>query len=304
MEQRVSEIIREMGEMRRRIKGIEGKIYRMEEENKEFAKRIEMLEEESLRKVGEKEGLKEAWKKRGEELKEIREVMKKMTMKESESEMEEGEWEEWAEDLIEEEVKKKEEEKKDKEEEERRARGQREEREREWRRKVLIIKRGAKASKVLDIERWVRKVLGNKQMRILKTVSNRDATKVFFTNEREKEEVWERRELLRKEEDMIVDRWMNIEERKERFKLMERTSRLKEEFRRKGFKLVTLIDEGTKGGEKGCSRKEREVERGRERAHEARERKLEERRERTRGPNTSMKDRETCGKCCCGGGRV
>lgn len=66
MEQRVSELIKEVGEMRRRLKGLEGKVYHLEEENKEFLKRIEMLEEESWRKVGEKEGMKEVFKKREE----------------------------------------------------------------------------------------------------------------------------------------------------------------------------------------------------------------------------------------------
>lgn len=70
MEQIVAELIKEMEEIRR-MKGMEGKIYKLEEENKEFEKRVEMLEEECFRKVGEKERMKEN-----------REMLKKMSLKE------------------------------------------------------------------------------------------------------------------------------------------------------------------------------------------------------------------------------
>lgn len=96
----------------------------------------------------------------------------------------------------------------------------------------------------MEMDKWVRTVLGNKQVRIIRAVSNKDAVKVYFTSEKEKEEVWEKREMLRREEDMMVDRWLTIEERKERYSLLERTSSLKEEYKKKGFRLITRMDEG------------------------------------------------------------
>jgi hypothetical protein len=39
MEQRVSELIREMREMRRKIKGLEGKVYRIEEKKQGVCKK-------------------------------------------------------------------------------------------------------------------------------------------------------------------------------------------------------------------------------------------------------------------------
>lgn len=176
-----------------------------------------------------------------------------------------------------------------------------EEREKDLRRKVLIVKRGAKANRACDMEKWVRKVLGGKQVRVIRAISNKDAAKVFFASEKEKEEVWERKEMLRKEEDMMIDRWLNIEERKERYRLMERTSSLKEEYRRKGYTLTTKIDEGRRRKERGDHIKEWEIEREREKQSTTRGRKTEERRERMREVTPSRRSREKCRKCSCGG---
>lgn len=115
-----------------------------------------------------------------------------------------------------------------------RERRMREERERERRRKVLIVKRGAKTNR--------KGVLDNKIIKIVRAASNKDAAKVFFASDEEKDEVWEKKEYLRRE-DMVVDRWLTIEERKERFTMMESTSSMKEEYMKKGFKLITKMEE-------------------------------------------------------------
>lgn len=119
--------------------------------------------------------------------------------------------------------------------------------------KVLIIKREAKAIRALDVERWIRKVLEKRIVKIIRAASNKDAAKVFFVSEKKKDDVWEKRDYLRNEEDMYIDRWLTIEERKERYKLMERTSSLREEYRRKGFKLIAKM-EGGKRKEEGDRR--------------------------------------------------
>lgn len=51
----MSEVIKEIGEMRRRIKGIEGKVYRLEVENKKFCKEIRIIRGEIERLEKKKE---------------------------------------------------------------------------------------------------------------------------------------------------------------------------------------------------------------------------------------------------------
>lgn len=90
MEQKVAEVIKEIREIKRVVKSIEGKFNRMEQENKEMIKRMEFLKEESFKKVREMESIKEIMEKRAEEMREISEVMNRMSMTGEESEMEEG----------------------------------------------------------------------------------------------------------------------------------------------------------------------------------------------------------------------
>lgn len=73
--------------------------------------------------------------------------------------------------------------------------------------------------------------------------------------------MWEKREMLRREEDMMMDGWLTIEERKERYSFLERTSSLKEEYKKKGFRLITRMDEGGRRKEQGERKREWELER-------------------------------------------
>lgn len=122
----------------------------------------------------------------------------------------------------------------------------REEREKEWRKKVLLIKRGTRANKNMELEMWIKKSIKNKNIKIVRAVSNKDAAKIFFVSEKEKDEAWEKRDRLREEEDMFIDRWLTIEEREDKYNLME-ICRLKQEYKKKGIKLVTKMEEDYTG---------------------------------------------------------
>lgn len=58
MKERVSKLVRIVGEMRGKLKKIEGKYYRMGEKNKILEKRVELLQEESYKEEEGKEDLK------------------------------------------------------------------------------------------------------------------------------------------------------------------------------------------------------------------------------------------------------
>lgn len=78
---------------------------------------------------------------------------------------------------------------------------------------------------------------------------------------------------------MQIDRWLNHEERRERYFLGEEMVKLKEEYRRKGYRLVTKleIEDSEKKRESEGEKRRRE-----EKRKEAEERTIERRRERER----------------------
>lgn len=59
------------------------------------------------------------------------------------------------------------------------------------------------------------------KMKIVRTMGNKEAMKIFFMTEKKKEKVWERRKKLRAE-DMTIDKWLNCEERNERYAVCEK----------------------------------------------------------------------------------
>lgn len=166
MEAILGEVIKEIGEMRRRIKELEGKLYRSKEERIKMEKRIENLEEENWRRAGEIEEEKESKRKVKDDM---ADELKRMAMKKREEEcMEESECEE---DLEMVKIR----ERNEKERRDIKIEKWREEREeiereeiRKLEKKALIVKRGEKANKKMDLEKWIERNLRVEKVKIVK----------------------------------------------------------------------------------------------------------------------------------------
>lgn len=58
------------------------------------------------------------------------------------------------------------------------------------------------------------------------------------------EKVWERREELKKRYNIRIDRWVTMEERKERFIIMKMVFKLREENRKRGLNIDLYVEGG------------------------------------------------------------
>lgn len=86
------------------------------------------------------------------------------------------------------------------------------------------------------MEEWTREVLRSEKIKIVKSVGNKEAVKIFCKNERTRNEIWEKREELKLDYDMLIDKWMTSKKER-RDEMRENLRELKEENRKKGLKI-------------------------------------------------------------------
>lgn len=85
-------------------------------------------------------------------------------------------------------------------------------------------------------------MLKNEKIRIVRSVNNKEAAKIFCKNEKVRDEIWERKSELKEDYDMYLNKWLTIEERKGRYEVREKVKEMKEENRRKGLKIEVEVD--------------------------------------------------------------
>lgn len=193
---------KEIFEMERKIGGLEGKNLELMKENIEEKERVEEMEKEREKERKVMEGMLERkdieLRKVGNELEKLkgREKDKKGISVDNdrskilEIEREKGKCDDQKEKRI-----------------ERWAQNQKQKergiREREGSETALIMKRGAKALRRGDFERWLVERLKKDDVKIVIRRENKEAAEVFFKNKKERDEVRRRREELRESYDML-----------------------------------------------------------------------------------------------------
>lgn len=74
---------------------------------------------------------------------------------------------------------------------------------------------------------------GNKEIKIVRVIKNKEAAKVFFRNRKERDEICNRRNILKEKYGMLMDEWLDMEERKKRFGRMDKVKELRRELKEK-----------------------------------------------------------------------
>lgn len=56
---------------------------------------------------------------------------------------------------------------------------------------------------------------------------------MFFRNKKERDDIWENRNILKEKHDMLIDEWVSLEERRKRFEKMDRVKKLRKDIKEK-----------------------------------------------------------------------